>query len=48
MGEEIKLEEGIVRRQKEGNNMNSFRGFIEFFFRKSYCVIWVVYIYNFI
>lgn len=46
MGEEIKLEEGIVRRQKEGNNMNSFRGSTELSLRKSYCVIWVVYIYN--
>lgn len=46
MGEEIKLEEGIVRRQKEGNNMNSFRGSTELPLRKSYCVIWVVYIYN--
>lgn len=39
MGEEIKLEEGIVRRQKEGNNMNSLRGSTELPLRKSYCVI---------
>lgn len=34
MGEEIKLEEGIVRRQKEGNNMNNFEVLLSFFLEK--------------
>lgn len=34
MGEEIKLEEGIVRRQKEGNNMNNFEVLLSFLSEK--------------